>query len=491
VYVTDFGLARATNSTSTQHMTSGLLLGTVAYLSPEQVKPGVSDERSDVYAAGIVLYEMLTGSPPFTGTEAISVAYRHVNEDVPEPSAAVPGISPELDRAVLAATSRDPSRRPADAAALLELVRAVPQTTTSVDLNQTLVVPVAVGAAAGASLRHDTAVGAPLSAPTSAPAAPGVSTGSNGAGAPGGQTPELYRKRSRRRGFIALAIVLLLALAAGALAWWLGSGRYTTVPRLTGLSSQSAEARLQEEGLQVAYGDEQFSEIVKAGDVIATDPEQGSDVRSGGTVTLILSKGPERYDVPSVVGKPLDLAKQVLQDTKLTVGQVTKDWSDTLKQGLVISSSPREGTTVRVDTSVDLVVSKGPPPVDVPNLVGTSEADAKAALASSNLKYEVSAQKRSMQYAAGEIISQTPSAGASVEQGTTVAVVVSTGPPLVEVPNVVQKPVDIAVQILQDAGLKASTYDLLGVSPLNRVADQNPEAGSMAPKGSTVRLGLV
>jgi serine/threonine-protein kinase len=250
VFVTDFGLARATNAASTQHMTSGLLLGTVVYLSPEQVKPGVSDERSDVYATGIVLYEMLTGSPPFTGSEAISVAYRHVNEDVPPPSDLVPNLSSELDEAVLAATRRDPNRRPADAAALLQLMRAVPRVDTSIDLQQTMVVPVAAAVGAATATRHDTAVS--LATPVQSPepsAPPAIKASSNGAAPPKALDPERHRKRSRRRGFIALAVVALLAIAAGSFAWWLGAGRYTTVPRVTGLTAQAAEAALQEQWL--------------------------------------------------------------------------------------------------------------------------------------------------------------------------------------------------------------------------------------------------
>ena len=489
VYVTDFGLARATGSTATQHKTSGLLLGTVAYLSPEQVQPGVSDERSDVYAAGIVLYEMLTGSPPFTGSEAISVAYRHVNEDVPAPSRTVSDIPAELDRAVLAATSRDPSKRPVDAAALLQLVREVPKSSNVIDLQQTMIVPVGVGAAVGA--RHDTAVSvAPAVAPGGPPAPP-ESTSLGLDDQPPSPVPEAHRSRSRKRGFIALALVLLLAIGAGVFAWWLGPGQTTTVPGVTGLSKQAAEARLQEQGLEVAYGDEQFSEIVKAGDVIASDPEQGAEVSSGGTVTLILSKGPERYDVPKVVGLKLDRAKKMLTDNHMAVGSVTRAYSDTVNEGRVIKAAPKEGQSVRPDTKVNLTVSKGLPPVDVPNLLGMSQASAKSALADHGLSYGVTDQKHSMQYASGEIMSQSPTAGTSVEQGTTVGVVVSTGPPLVEVPSLKGKSLSTAIDMLADAGLKYSTYNLLPASPLNLVYSQDPDGGTMVARGTVVRLGLV
>jgi eukaryotic-like serine/threonine-protein kinase len=282
-----------------------------------------------------------------------------------------------------------------------------------------------------------------------------------------------------------------LAVAAGAFAWWLGEGRYTTVPRVTGLTVQAATAQLEAEGLEVELGDEQYSEIVKAGQVISSDPAQGSDVRSGGTVTLIVSKGPEVYDVPNVVGQSLDDAKQELKDTKLAVGDVTRRYSTTVEQGRVISASPKPGTSVGVDTKVDLVVSKGLPPVDVPNLVGDSESSAQSQLEDLGLEYKQVGEEYSGKIPSGAIISHDPAFGARVPQGSTVSVVVSLGPPLVEVPDVVDLPLEEAIARLEDAGFRYETYDLVGISPLNRVATQDPSGGSQAPRGSVVRLGIV
>jgi eukaryotic-like serine/threonine-protein kinase len=501
VYVTDFGLARATNSASTQHATAGLLLGTVAYLSPEQVSPGVSDERSDVYSAGVVLFEMLTGSPPFTGTEAISVAYRHVNEDVPAPST-VDGVSDLLDEVVLDATRRDPASRPADASAMLRRVRAVEQPDVSIDLQQTMVVPIPVGAAA---VRHDTAVSAAASPVVADAGPPTVVTPPAGAASPGaadappakppatGQAldPAAHRKRNRRRGVIALVVVLLLAVGAGAFAWWLGEGRYATVPRVTGLTAEQATKQLEAEGLEVEFAPEEFSEIVKAGEVISSDPDQGAQIASGGTVTLTVSKGPERYDVPKVAGLELAEAKDQIAKSNLSVGDVTRKYSETVEAGLVISSKPAADQSVSPDTGIDLVVSKGPPPVPVPDLSGDTLVDARAELRDLELKLTQSGEEYDKKVPAGQIISQDPSAGVNVPRGSTISVVVSLGPPLVEVPNVVDMPVDEAIAELEKAGFDTEVYEPFGISPLNRVASQDPEGGTKAPLGSTVRLGII
>jgi beta-lactam-binding protein with PASTA domain len=303
--------------------------------------------------------------------------------------------------------------------------------------------------------------------------------------------PEAHRKRSRRRGLIALTVVVILAVAAGSFAWWLGSGRNTTVPRVTGLTAEAAQAQLESEGLTVEFADEKYSEIVKAGEVISCDPEQGAEVRSGSTVTLTVSKGPERYDVPEVLGQSLGAAKKQLKARNLAVGEISRKYSETIETGIVMSATPEAGTSVRPDTPVDLVVSKGLPPVTVPDLTGDSTASAQEQLSKRNLTYKQTGEEYDNKIPAGAIISQDPTAGSSLAQGSTVSVVVSLGPPLVEVPDVLDMPLEEAIAELTAAGFKYNTYDLFGVSPLNRVATQDPEGGTQAPKGSVIRLGLV
>jgi serine/threonine-protein kinase len=308
-------------------------------------------------------------------------------------------------------------------------------------------------------------------------------------GVPQELDPVAYRKRRRRRGIIALVLIAILAIAAGVLAWWLGSGRYETVPQVTGLTASQAESRLQDQGFDVQYDGKRYSENVPAGDVISSDPKAGTDAKSGATVTLVVSKGKELYDVPTLAGKELSAAKKLIKG-HFAVGQIDKKYSDTVAAGVVMSSQPDSGQ-LSPGAEIDLVVSKGPPPVPVPNLVGTSLDDARAQLGDLDLSLNETDKKYSEKYAEGFIIGQDPGEGVQLQRGSTISVVVSLGPPLVTVPDVVDMPIDEATAKLKAAGLKWEVYEPFGISPLNRVASQDPEGGTQAPKGSTVRLGII
>ena len=490
IKVSDFGLARAATAADASAATQGLFLGTVAYVAPEQIERQTSDQRCDVYSAGVVLFEMLVGHPPFTGDTAWNVASQHVQGRVPAPSQERPGLPEGLDALVLRATRRDPDERPADAGELLAQVRTVRSTvhetapTLAVsqsvpeDLNRTVVVPAMAMAAAGASTDHPTSVVPRLDARPD----------DGGAAADPPATPA---RRRRWRGPLAVVLVVLAAAAVAAVAWWLGSGQYTTVPGVVGKTGKAAEALLAQDGLKASYGSPQYSEIVPQGQVMSSDPAPGGKVRRNGTVVLVLSQGPERYDVPQLNGLTVDAARQRLADRNLAVGTIDRKYSSTVPQGRVISSSPQAGASVRKDTAVALVVSRGLPPVDVPSVVDLSYDDASAKLSKLGLTIAKSGEKYSESVAAGAVISQDPAAGQTIPQGSTVSVVVSKGPPLVEVPDVVDDPIDVAIQKLTDAGFKYKVYEPFGISPLNRVASQNPKGGTMAPKGSVIQLGII
>jgi serine/threonine-protein kinase len=473
VKVADFGLARAVTGATSHTTASGVLMGTVAYLSPEQVTRGVADPRSDVYAAGILLYEMLTGVKPYDGDTAIQVAYRHVHDDVPPPSAAVPGLPAELDHLVTRATSRDPDLRPADARAFLAEVITARRSMSDGELDtlgpalaaiagppaQTLVVDLNARTATAPARRGDTGPLGPVS---------------------GGRA-----RRRRSRGPLALLIVLVLAAVLSGAAWFIAEGPFskTTTPSLLNLTATEAHNKAAKSGLGTKVIDHDFSEVVAKGRVLRTSPGQGEDVDKNGTVALVLSKGPERYPVPDVVGRTEDVARSMMEDAHLTVS-VERRHNLTVPEGSVISADPEPGTEVKRNAAVTMVVSEGPKPVAVPNVVGQPVDQAKAALSDVDLKPAVT-EKYNETVAAGVVISQDPKPG-TADKGSTVQLVVSKGPPLVDVPGVVGQPVAQAQATLTAAGFPSSVSALPGGPGL--VLRQDPGGGGKAPKGSNITL---
>jgi eukaryotic-like serine/threonine-protein kinase len=466
VKVVDFGLVRAAEpEPGSGQTTQGVLMGTAAYLAPEQVEHGSADSRTDVYSSGIVLYEMLTGAPPFTGDTPLSVAFQHVHADVPPPSALVPDLPAGLDALVRSATQRDRDDRPANAGVLLSAVVATRAT-----------LPTAAPASSLADT-HPTVI-----VSRDAMAAGAAAAGAGGASDGGGE----LRRRSRWRGWVGALVVIALALAAAGLAYWLAVGRYTSVPGVVGLKSSAAITRLESQGLHGVVGGTTFSETIPKDEVVSSDPSPGSRVRQGGTVTLTVSKGPELIAVPSVVGDPLDQATKAIKDAGLAVGAVRHAYSETVAKGSVISANPQPGKPLRPNTPVSLTVSKGPAPIPVPSVVGKSEADARSILTSAGFKVTTS-QDYSDTVPAGSVISQNPSSGTAPVKST-VALVISKGPKLYAVPNVVGLNLTQATKKLEDAGFRVDVQNLPG-GP-NTVLAQSPSAGSMQPHGTTITLSV-
>jgi serine/threonine-protein kinase len=473
VKVADFGLARAAAAAQTGQTTHGLLMGTVAYLAPE-LASGQADERSDVYSAGIMLFEMLTGVPPFTAEDVMGVVYRHVHEDVPPPSSVVPSIAGPLDALVREATDRDPSRRPADAAALLEQVELTRRQLSpaqlgasghTIDLTETLIVPIPGTPAVAA------AVPAPVGPP--------------------GQIPRAALGSKRRRPVVVgLLLLLLVTAVVGYGAWWLGSGRYTAMPSVLGLTGAAATSKLQADGLSAKLGSPVFSETVKAGLVVDTRPAPSEQVRKGSTVTLIISSGPERYAVPSLSGMTPDQAAAALAAVNLVVGTQSSGYSTTIPAGQIMAQDPGVGERVKRDTAVRITVSQGLPPVSVPKLTGVTLDQATTTLKNAKLTIKRGTDAYNQTVPAGSVVSQTPAAGTSVPQGSTVTVVVSKGPPLVPVPSVVGMSTKEATKVLTKAGFTVNINKVLG-GFFDTVRMQNPSGGSQAPMGSAITLTIV
>lgn len=478
VKVTDFGLARAvTNVTSA---TQGMLIGTVAYLSPEHVERGSADARSDVYGAGICLFEMVTGTVPFAAENPLTVAYQHVNADVPPASSLRPSIPPDVDAVIATATRRDPAARYQDCRSFLADIRRVrrtlpPPQPLSRATQDTLVVPqeMAVASAAGV---------VPPAAVTARPLAPGE--------VPAGRPP--VRQRRRKRGWLIALLILLLAVGGAAAGGWYlaaGPGKQVAVPGVIGMDQAAATAALQQVGLSLQVSGEEYSETVAKGLIISADPEPGASAANGSAVSVVLSLGPERYAVPQLTGLTVEQATAALTEAKLALGTQTEEFDPVIAIGKVIESTPADGEMLKPGTVVDIVVSKGPKPVKIPNLAGAEAEAAKTQLEGAGLVVTTS-EDFSTEYAEGLVISTTPGKGEKVDVGGTVSLVISKGPPPVEVPYLIDMPRDDAVYLLDSLGFEVVINEP-AFTPLDRVISQDPSSGTMLPYGSTVTITII
>ncbi|WP_370248633.1 PASTA domain-containing protein [Nocardioides sp.] len=521
VKVADFGLARAITSHTRHTATNGTVMGTVAYLAPELVTNQRADARADVYALGILLFELLTGQQPHRGDTAIAVAFQHVHEDVPAPSTVVPGLPPYLDALVRRATARDAALRPADAGVLLHQVRRVSSALAAgladdPELTVDLTLPVRVGdtdplpdlgtlpeqappASPERGLHHTAVLQADQVRPVAPPRLPPGTAGRPGRPsrpAPDGPprrpapvpAPVPAPGRRRWRGPVVLLLVVALVAGIAGGAFWFGWGRYDTAPSVVGLTRAQAERTLAAADLEVAYADALYDSEAPAGTVLRADPGGGDRVLAGDTVTLTLSLG--KLLVPRVRGLDEDAAQDALLARQLDFGESIRRFSETVPEGTVIGSSPDAGTELRPGDTVDLVVSKGRRPLKVGNYVGEPAAKVQRVLERRGLVMTVVGQEYSDDVAVGLIIRQDPTGG-RLFRGEEVRVVVSLGPELIEVPDVRAFGVSAAEQTLRDAGFEVEIrredfYPGLGIATRT-----DPGAGAMAPKGSTIVLYTV
>ena len=520
IKVADFGLARAvTAHTATA---TGTLIGTVSYIAPELVTTGKGDTRADVYALGVVLFEMLTGRKPHTGETPIQVAYAHVHNEIPAPSTQAPAtardaIPPYLDALVTGATTRDRTARPADATVLLDharrarraladhvtddpaLTHAMRATTMEGANAPTEQVPALVGAgvaAAAASNAQTTVVNrtATLRFTPSTPVSPGhppVTDGMPYYDLPADPPPpsvHLLRTRQakrRRRGLVSFIIILLLTVALGVGAWWMFSGRFTETPDFKALTQQAAEQLAEENGLRISFESE-FSEEYKAGEVVRSNPLEGAPVLRGGSVTAYLSKGPERFEVPPLAGLTLEEAETALAEQHLLLGKVEKAYHETVETGAIIDQATPAGDKVKQDTKINVTVSRGLPPVEIVSFKNKPYEEAQAHYEAAGLKVEIAEEKFHDKIAKGAVISSDPAKG-TLKRGETISFVVSKGPELVKVPYLRWKSADDAKDILEKAGFKVK-IEYRNPNLFNLVAGSNPDDGEMVPKGSTITL---
>ncbi len=478
VKVADFGLARAVTTATTTNA-SGVLLGTVAYLSPEQVERGIADARSDVYAVGLVLYEMLTGRKAFDGETPIHVAYQHVHGSVPIPSDRVPSVPRELDALVALGTARDPDQRPATAGDYLAEVRRSRAVLSTTELDLRPAAPLALDGRGTATVRPSLTTAMPSGDRTD------PQKGRRKAAADSAAPP-----RRPRRWPWAAVLTLLLVLGAGGGAWWTtqGPGSKTVVPTVAQLTRAEALQLLEQSHLRSDVI-ESYDEVVPSGIVISQDPVPGRELAKLASVALTVSKGQERYAAPTLVDTPADAAATTLQTTGLQVGTRTDAFSETVPAGTVISQDPPPGAALKRNTVVDVTVSKGRQPIPVTDVTGKPVDEARRVLGAAGLKVVMGAAVSSETVPNGSVVSQTPPTG-TLFRGDTVTVVASKGPVLVAVPGTVGKQRDQAAAALTAAGFTVAYQELLG-GYFGTVRSSDPAEGTMLRKGSTVTLTIV
>ncbi len=517
VKVADFGLARAVNAETQATATGGLLIGTVSYLAPELVVDGKADARADVYAAGVMLYEMLTGRKPHQADSPIQVAYKHVHEDVPAPSLVVPTLPKYVDALVARATARDLSTRPADAGVLLHHVRRVrqaldqgiaddPELTEDLtplrreatfelpeltgDLPEMIIDPSAPDAGDAIERAWQNAQPYDATAAVELAPRPAVPVSTRPPHSPRDERALLSPGRPGRRGPLMLAaLVAAIALIAGA-GWYFGIARYTVTPGVVDLSSTTAQARLDRAGLKMHVTGNAYSETVLKGAVVSSDPKAGERIVKHGTVDVVLSLGPERHKVPKVAGMTLTAAQSAIESAHLTAGTPANRYSDTVPQGEVIKTNPPAGTDQRRDTAITIVVSKGPKPIDIPDLTGKRADVATKKLTKLGFSVDSSNEQYSDTVPEGRVISQTPR-NAVGHKGDTITLVVSKGLPLVKIPDVRRESYDDAKKQLEALGLQVKRNESMFYIGLDRVAGMNPGAGQTVRKGTVVTLDLV
>lgn len=488
VKVADFGLARGESIGQTMVSESSVILGSVSYLSPEQVQRGIADARSDVYSVGIVAFELLTGEKPFAGESAIQIAYKHVNDKVPLPSTLKAGIPASLDALVQRATSTNPDDRPRDAGQFLDELREVQ---AQLDPKRTQL-----------SLELDLP---PMPLRDKSPRTPRVSLPENPAPservsamasskdgkAPREKTseraPTKKRRTSarvRRNRWIALGISVLIGIGG----WYalLGPGTRVVVPSLAGLSVDQANTDLSALGLQSKVADQVFSEDVLKGIVISSQPAGGGRVNEGGTVSLTVSKGPERYLVPDMQGLAIDAATALISKNSLAIGTITETFNLKIPPGFIVASSPIAGTSVARNTTINLTLSKGIEQLPLASYAGKGGEQALNELTDAGFNV-TSRYAYSESVPIGIVISQTPAGGGEAPRGTKIALVVSKGSQSVFIPNIYSLTQAKATAILQDLDLLV-TVKKIGTRDVKIVIDILPMVGSKVMRGSTVTI---
>ncbi|MEO6826232.1 MAG: Stk1 family PASTA domain-containing Ser/Thr kinase [Microbacteriaceae bacterium] len=490
IKIGDFGLARAASANTA---TGQALLGTIAYLSPELVTRGIADTRSDIYALGIMMYEILTGEQPFQGEQPMQIAYQHANDSVPTPSSKNPQIPAEFDELVLWATAREPDDRPHDAGVMLARLVEVEKMLRAPDQTAALA-PTRVLAPVGTAVAMTEVLFPDRQRPDR-----------RSLQEPGRDQPEpddavsVLTKRSaarRGKGWWLFALILVLAGVAGGTGWYFGSGpgAEVQIPSLVSQHPDAATAALNKLGFTVTTKSE-YSLTIAAGLVTGTDPEAGSRVHKGATVALRVSEGPRPITVPVLAGLTQDAASAAITGLKAEVGAVDKQFTDAVPVGIVVSAA-QDGTAADLSqggpshegTKINLLVSLG----QIPDVSAATVDKATAALEAVGLKAVAGAQEYSDGIQKGLVISAVPQKDGPVRAGDTLALQISRGPQPVPVPDVGGQNVATAKKALESAGFTVKVSSALPEpfwgTPGLVVSSTDPASGTEVAPGSTVTI---
>lgn len=530
VKIADFGLVRAVAAANIT--SASVILGTAAYLSPEQVTSGTADARSDVYSAGILIFEMLTGRTPFIGDNSLSIALQRVEKDVPSPSHIINGVPPEFDDLVAHATAREPAHRYADGAEMAADIRRISKSLQLPDYR----VPAPKESAEHLSSRYR--VGptpapfaesrqrpAPSQAPANAtdlttrlPADPPttVHTPQPAAHQPHQHTrvmtaareiPPEYtsppapprggpptrsnppqhsgfieeRGKSRRTVLVWLGIVITLALLLGIGGWWVGVGRYESVPATAGLDKDRAVAAIESAGFSAEVRDK-ASDTIPVGNVVGTDPSAGSKVTKGSTVAVLISSGKPK--VPNIqAGQDTKTVNQAIRDAGLTPvdsGEV----SSTAPKGTVAKVDPAPGTVLPMGATVKVYKSKGSAPVKLPDVRGKTEEEARTALETAGIMVSGTRTEFDSKVKGGQVAGTDPAAGTTLDSGAGVILIINSA---VDMPNLLGDTVGDARKELEALGLTVAVRQLTP-SDSSIIISQSSVPGAKVEPGATITL---
>ena len=494
VKVMDFGIARAlTDSQATMTQTNAVV-GTAQYLSPEQARGETVDARSDLYSTGVVLFELLTGRPPFKGDSAVAVAYQHVEQIPPTPSSILSDIPDSLDRVVLKSLAKNREDRYSSATAMLADLQRVAQGldvgAPPADSWATEVLP-----AAGLASARTAATTQMAAVPSHAPAAAMAATSTSlPAVATEESANETSKARKRRTAIIATVLLIALLLIGGSV-WALTRGaaepESIAVPNVVGLTQAEAKAQIEQAGFTWELNpDKVTSDTVAEGSVASTDPAAGTQAEKGATVRVTISSGPDSVTLPdNLVGMSPDDARKAIEALGLKWElDASKVASDTVPEGKIAQTNPSPGSKVKAGQTIRAYLSSGSDQVDVPDLSGMTQDQARSTLKGVGLELgnvtSVDSEKEK-----DRIVEQDPATGTKVKKGTTVGVSISSGKPAqVEIPTVVGMGRDDAEAQLKALGLTVIVEEVAGNQPAGQVLSVEPGEGSKVEKNSTVKL---